>query len=67
MRSKTRENIIFFLKMLKRIYIIFDSTGTPLRRFNTFVQAETFRISRGRPDWQIKEQVISQKSEIWRR
>ena len=53
--------------MLKRIYIIFDSTGTPLRRFNTFVQAETFRISRGRPDWQIKEQVISQKSEIWRR
>lgn len=66
MRSKTRENIIF-QKMLKRIYIVFDSTGMPLRRFNTFAQAETFRISRGRPDWQIKEQVISQKSEIWRR
>lgn len=67
MRSKTRENIIFQKKMLKRIYIIFDSTGAPLRHFDTFVQAETFRISRGRPDWQIKEQFISRKSETWQR
>lgn len=33
---------------------VFDSTGALLRCFNTWKQAETFKISRNRMDWQIR-------------
>lgn len=36
-------------------YGVFDSVGTLLRYFNTWKQAETFKISRGRMDWQTKQ------------
>ena len=36
-------------------YGVFDSVGMPLAYFNTWKQAETFKISRGRVDWQIKQ------------
>lgn len=36
-------------------YGIFDSTGTLLKYFNTWKQAEAFKISRNRMDWQTKQ------------
>lgn len=36
-------------------YGVFDSTGNLLRCFDTWKQAETFKISRNRMDWQIKQ------------
>lgn len=35
-------------------YGVYDSTGNILARFYTYIQAETFKISRNRMDWQIK-------------
>lgn len=36
-------------------YGVFDSTGMLLRYFNTWKQAETFKISNDRMDWQTKQ------------
>ena len=36
-------------------YGVFDSTGTLLKYFNTYKQAETFKISRQRYDWSVKQ------------
>lgn len=36
-------------------YGVFDSTGTLLKYFNTWKQAETFKIINGRMDWRIKQ------------
>ena len=41
--------------MGKMKYGIFDSTGILLKCFNTWKQAETFKISRNRMDWQIRQ------------
>ena len=41
--------------MGKMQYGVFDSTGMLLRYFNTWKQAETFKISNGRMDWQTKQ------------
>lgn len=39
--------------MDKTVYKVYDSTGAWLRTFNTYKEAQTFRISRGRHDWPI--------------
>lgn len=39
----------------KMQYGVFDSVGKLLRYFNTYKQAETFKISRQRYDWSIKQ------------
>lgn len=36
-------------------YGVFDSTGMLLRYFNTWKQAETFKISLQRYDWSVKQ------------
>ena len=36
-------------------YGVFDLTGTLLKCFDTWKQAETFKISRNRMDWQIRQ------------
>ena len=41
--------------MGKMRYGVFDLVGELLRHFNTYEQAETFRISRQRYDWSIKQ------------
>lgn len=44
--------------MSKTAYKVYDSTGAWLRTFDTYKEAQTFRISRGRYDWTIKPVVI---------
>ena len=39
-------------------YGVFDSTGTLLKRFNTWKQAFTFKITNCRYDWAIKQVYI---------
>lgn len=34
---------------------VFDSVGKLLRYFNTYKQAETFKVSRQRYDWSVKQ------------
>ena len=41
--------------MGKMQYGVFDSVGKLLRYFNTYKQAETFKISCQRYDWTIKK------------
>ena len=36
-------------------YGVFDSVGKLLRYFNTYKQAETFKISLQRYDWSVKQ------------
>lgn len=41
--------------MGKMQYGVFDSVGKLLRYFNTYKQAETFKISQQRYDWSVKQ------------
>lgn len=41
-------------------YGVFDSVGKLLRYFNTYKQAETFKISRQRYDWSVKQIWVEQ-------
>lgn len=41
-------------------YEVFDSTGTMLKSFNTYEQAQTYKISRSRMDWTIRQFWIKQ-------
>ncbi len=34
-------------------YVVTDNTNTPIRVFRSYKQAAEFKISRGRPDWDI--------------
>lgn len=45
--------------MKKLKYAVFDSAGMLLRYFDTWKQAETFKMSNGRMDWQTKEIWVS--------
>lgn len=46
--------------MGKMQYGVFDSVGKLLRYFNTYKQAETFKISRQRYDWSVKQIWVKQ-------
>lgn len=56
MHYKARENTLKIEgPMGKMRYGVFDLVGELLRHFSTYEQAETFRISRQRYDWSIKQ------------
>lgn len=40
--------------MNKTVYKVYDTTGAWLRTFSTYKEAQTYRISMGRYDWQIR-------------
>ena len=46
--------------MGKMQYGVFDSVGKLLRYFNTYKQAETFKISRQRYNWNVKQIWVEQ-------
>lgn len=40
------------------MYIVKDSTNTVLRKFNTWREANNYRVTMNRFDWQIVETVL---------